>query len=43
VQNAKGKREKKMLQGAEGVSRLLRTMGQIRSHGKYKAGLVLLK
>ena len=32
-----------MLQRAEGAGRLLLTMGQNRSHGKDKAGLVLLK
>ena len=35
--------EKKMSQRAEGAGRLLLTMGQNRSHGKDKAGLVLLK
>ena len=34
---------KKKLQRAEGAGRLLLTMGQNRSHGKDKAGLVLLK
>ena len=43
MQNAEGKREKKKLQRAEGAGRLLLTMGQNRSHGKDKAGLVLLK
>jgi hypothetical protein len=32
-----------MSQRAEGAGRLLLTMGQNRSHGKDKAGLVLLK
>ena len=36
-------RGKKMLQRAEGAGRLLLTMGQDRSHGKDKAGLVLLR
>ena len=36
-------RGKKMSQRAEGAGRLLLTMGQTRSHGKDKAGLVLLK
>jgi hypothetical protein len=34
---------KKTLQRAEGAGRLLLTMEQNRSHGKDKAGLVLLK
>ena len=37
------RRNKKTLQKAEGAGRLLLTMGQNRSHGKDKAGLVLLK
>jgi hypothetical protein len=41
MQRERGK--KKMLQRAEGASRLLLTMGQNRSHGKDKAGLVLFK
>ena len=41
MQRERGK--KKMLQRAEGAGRLLLTMGQNRSHGKDKAGLVLLK
>ena len=41
MQRVRGK--KKMLQRAEGAGRLLLTMGQNRSHGKDKAGLVLLK
>jgi hypothetical protein len=40
MQRERGK--KKTLQRAEGASRLL-IMGQNRSHGKHKAGLVLLK
>ena len=36
-------REKQKMQRAEGAGRLLLTMGQNRSHGKDKAGLVLLK
>jgi hypothetical protein len=32
-----------MMLRAEGASRLLLTVGQSRSHGKDKAGLVLLK
>ena len=42
MQNAEGKRKKEDLQRADGAGRLL-TMGQNRSHGKDKAGLVLLK
>ena len=41
MQRERGK--KKMLQRAEGAGRLLLTMGQNRTHGKDKAGLVLLK
>ena len=41
MQRKRGK--KKMSQKAEGAGRLLLTMGQNRSHGKDKAGLVLLK
>ena len=41
MQRERGK--KKKLQRAEGAGRLLLTMGQNRSHGKDKAGLVLLK
>ena len=41
MQRERGK--EKMLQRAEGAGRLLLTMGQSRSHGKDKAGLVLLK
>ena len=41
MQRERGK--KKMLQRAEGAGRLLLTMGQNRSHGKDKSGLVLLK
>ena len=41
MQRERGK--KKMSQRAEGAGRLLLTMGQNRSHGKDKAGLVLLK
>ena len=41
MQRERGK--KKMLQRAEGTSKLLLTMGQNRCHGKDKAGLVLLK
>ena len=39
----RGRGKKKMLQRAERAGRLLLTMGQNRSHGKDKAGLVLLK
>ena len=35
--------KRRTLQRAEGAGRLLLTMGQNRSHGKDKAGLVLLK
>jgi hypothetical protein len=41
MQKERGK--KKMSQRAEGAASLLLTMGQNRSHGKDKAGLVLLK
>ena len=40
-QRERGK--KKMLQRVEGASRLLLTIGKDRSHGKDKAGLVLLR
>ena len=44
MQNAEGKRKKEeAAERAEGAGRLLLTMGQNRSHGKDKAGLVLLK
>lgn len=36
-------KKKKTLQRPEGAGRLLLTVGQNRSHGKDKAGLVLLK
>jgi hypothetical protein len=42
MQHAEGTM-KKMSQRTEGAGRLPLTMGQNRSHGKDKAGLVLLK
>ena len=40
----RGKEEKKkMLQRAEGAGRLLLTIGEDRSHGKDKTGLVLIR
>ena len=43
MQRERDKKKKKILQRAEGAGRLLLTVGQNRSHGKDKAGLVLLK
>jgi hypothetical protein len=43
VQNAEGKRKKEDAAESRRSGRLLLTLGQSRSHGKDKAGLVLLK
>ena len=43
MKNAEGKRKKEDVAEARGAGRLLLTMEQSRSHGKNKAGLVLLK
>ena len=43
MQNAEGKRKKEDAAESRRSGRLLLTLGKSRSHGKDKAGLVLLK